>query len=62
MTRCRERRLNMSKAKEKMVIEEVEIFKAEYPEYTDEHISDYLELCEDYGPEERDLFCRLLGY
>ena len=41
---------------------EVEIFIAEYPEYTDEHISAYLELCDDYTDAEKDLFCQLLGY
>ena len=44
------------------VMREVEVFKAEYPDYTDEHISDYLDLCEDYTPAENDLFCELLGY
>ena len=46
----------------KKVEEEVEIFKAEYPEYTDEHISDYLELCTDYTRAEKKYFCELLGY
>lgn len=41
---------------------EVEIFKLEYPQYTDEHISDYLALCDDFTPEEKALFCELLGY
>ena len=44
------------------VEEEVEIFKAEYPQYTDEHVSDYMALLDDYMPEEKDLFCELLGY
>ena len=52
----------MKKAMEAKVREEVEIFKEEYPDYTDEHITAYLELCDDYSREEKDLFCRLLGY
>lgn len=41
---------------------EVEIFRAEYPDYTDEHISDYLELCDDFNRAEKDLFAQMLGY
>jgi len=53
------RKLKVDEAK---VREEVEIFKTEYPDYTDEHISDYLELCDDFNRDEKYLFARLLGY
>ena len=33
----------MTKEQRKQVQEEVEVFKTEYPNYTDEHIADYLE-------------------
>ena len=46
----------------KKVMEEVEVFKQEYPEYTDEHVSAYLELCDDFTAKEKDLFCELLGF
>ena len=41
---------------------EVEMFKAEYPQYTDEYVSDYMQLLDDFTPEEKSLFCELLGY
>ena len=44
------------------VEEEVEIFKIEYPQYTNEHVSDYIQLLDDYTDEEIDLFLELLGY
>ena len=44
------------------VSEEVEIFKTEYPDYTDEYVVDYLACCDDYTELERALFCRLLGF
>lgn len=44
------------------VMEEVEIFKTEYPEYNDETISDYLEVCDDFTVAEKNLFIRKLGY
>lgn len=46
----------------KAVREEAEIFKAEYPDYTDETISDYLACCDDLSAAEKDYFCELLGY
>mgnify|MGYP006908867503 CR=1 FL=1 len=49
-------------ARIKAIREEAEIFKAEYPEYNDETISDYLEICTDYTATEKDYFCELLGY
>lgn len=44
------------------VEEEVDVFKTEYPQYTDEHVSDYLKLLTDFTDAEKDLFCKLLGY
>ena len=41
---------------------EVEGFKIEYPQYTSEHVSDYLELLDDFTDAEKDLFCELLGF
>ena len=52
----------MTKEQRKQVQEEVEVFKTEYPNYTDEHIADYLECCDDYTRQQKDLFCELLGY
>lgn len=52
----------MTKTQKQQVIEEVEVFKNEYPDYTDEHISDYLECCDDYTRQQKELFCELLGY
>lgn len=53
---------NVTKQQRTKVKVEVDMFKTEYPDYTDEHISDYLELCDNYTPEMKDLFCELLGY
>ena len=47
---------------EDKVREEVEVFKAEYPQYTDEHVSDYIKLLDDYTKEEIQLFLAMLGY
>ena len=44
------------------VMEEVDSFKSEYPQYTDEHISEYIKLLDDFTPEEKQLFIRKLGY
>ena len=44
------------------VMEELDSFKAEYPEYDDETISDYLACCDDFTPAEKNLFIRKLGY
>lgn len=52
----------MSREQREQVVEEVNVFKLEYPEYNDEYISDYLACCDDYTPDMRDLFCDLLGY
>ena len=41
---------------------EVEMFKTEYPQYTDEYVSDYLKLLIDFTDAEKRLFCELLGY
>ena len=41
---------------------EVEMFKTEYPQYTNEHVSDYVQLLDDYTDAEIDLFLELLGY
>lgn len=44
------------------VMEEVDSFKTEYPDYTDEHVSDYMELLDDFTPAEKQAFARKLGY
>lgn len=41
---------------------EVECFRLEYPDYTSEHVSDYLQLLDDFTDKEKDLFCELLGF
>lgn len=42
--------------------EEIESFKSEYPEYTDEHVSDYIQLLDDFTKAEKDEFAKRLGY
>ena len=44
------------------VMEEIDSFKSEYPEYTDEHISDYIQLLDNFNQAEINLFIRKLGY
>lgn len=46
----------------KAIREEAEVFKLEYPDYTDEHVSDYLACCDDYTATEKDYFAELLGF
>ena len=50
------------KVNETKIKEEVEIFKEEYPDYDSEVIEEYLNLCDDFSPQEKDLFAQLLGY
>ena len=52
----------MRKEQERIVKEEVEVFKTEYPGYDSEVVSAYLELLDDYTAEMKDRFCELLGY
>lgn len=44
------------------VKEEVRIFKLEYPNYNDEIVYDYMQLMDDYSPEEKRMFLEMLGY
>lgn len=50
------------KVDEIKIKEEVEIFKEEYPDYDSEVIEEYLRLCDDFNPQEKDRFAQLLGY
>lgn len=53
----------MSKALDRAkVIAEVETFREEYPDYTDEHINDYLNCIDDFTNAEKHFFIELLGY
>lgn len=51
-----------AKVNRQKVIEEVASFKEEYPEYTDEHVSDYLQCLDDFSKQEKTLFATMLGY
>lgn len=52
----------MTTKRKSMIDKEISIFKAEYPDYTDEHVSAYLELCDDYTNAEKDYFAMKLGF
>lgn len=47
---------------QKKVDREVEVFKAEYPDYTAEHVEAYIQLLDDFTPSEIELFIRKVGY
>ena len=44
------------------VMEEVEAFREEYPDYTDEHVSEYMQLLDDFTRAEKEEFATQLGY
>ena len=50
-------KVNMNK-----VLEEVESFKLEYPDYTDETVSDYMRLLDNFNAAEKRQFATELGY
>lgn len=52
----------LSKIDFNKVMEEVDSFKSEYPEYDDETISDYIKLLDDFSHSEKVLFITQLGY
>ena len=52
----------MKDARKQQILEEVEMFKAEYENYDSEVVEDYLQVCNDFNNEEKSFFARCLGF
>ena len=55
-------KIAMTKYMYNKVMEEVESFQREYPDYTDEEVSGYVQLLDDFDPMQKELFLRKLGF